>query len=202
MTWLEQFCATVYVTAGALFCALSPGVFVALCVALCVALALCCWRFLLALPLLLTTLHATPPAPAGTRLSWEPPPGLSNATFYVWRQLVDSRAWDSVGLSTSNSFTIPVATADGTLYGVTVLGLTNGAWRFHHLGIAGWWPDSTNGGTLRLIGPVNVRLLQAADSPAGPWSDVAVITNAPVSLSAAQKQFFRTQRVYLPPPLP
>ena len=63
-------------------------------------------------------------------------------------------------------------------------------------------PDAPGTNVLRFIGPVNARLLQGASSPAGPWTDLALISNQPVTLTAQQKQFFRAKATNLPPPLP
>lgn len=57
--------------------------------------------------------------------------------------------------------------------------------------------------TLRMIFLGNNQVLQGADTAAGPWNDLAELTNPPVQLSTQQKQLFRLKMLTnAPPPLP
>jgi hypothetical protein len=127
-------------------------------------------------------------------------------SYSLWKSAPGDPRREWVATFTNSSFTVIGPTPDGTTF------YLKGVYRFPNdpsfcclesdYGFVVTPPSSIGTNTLRFIGPVTALRLQSANGAAGPWSDIGIYTNAPLALAIQPKQFMRTIRTNLPPPLP
>lgn len=122
----------------------------------------------------------------------------------LWRQNPGQPRPDYMATFTGSSYAVIGPVADGTTFYVKGnFEITNGQCCVEtDFGFVVTPPVGTGTNTLRFIGPVNALRIQSATNGAGPWTDLALYSNSPVTLAAQPKQFIRTMRVVLPPPFP
>jgi hypothetical protein len=137
-------------------------------------------------------------------INFDPVPGASGYT--LWKVPPGQGRYELLARFTAPPFVVPGATADYSTFYVRSVSATNINGVSVNIesdyGFVVTPPAAAGTNTVRLIGPVSALLLQSADNPAGPWTDVGLFTNTVLRLAPRTNQFLRTLRTNLPPPFP
>lgn len=131
-------------------------------------------------------------------VTFDPIPGATRYT--LWSVLPNQTIFRLEAIATTNRITPGPLLPGTTLYVRSIAPGPAGTFIESDLGHVVTPPETVGTNVIRLIVIGPTKVLQGATGAAGPWTDLAEITNPPVQLNAEQRQMFRLKTVA--PPLP
>lgn len=126
---------------------------------------------------------------------------VPNAVRYtLWSVLPGQTAFRLTAISETNQFVPGPLIGGTTLYVRSIVPDSAGTFVESDLGHVVTPPELVGTNVIRLI-QLN-RIIQGADTAAGPWQDLAKVTTPPVTLSLPKIQFIRLKMPTNSPPMP